>query len=74
MKLYHNWRTILRKAWSIRLMLLAGALSGAEALVTIFPDVLHLPRGVMAMVVPLIIAGALVARLVAQRDLPEAEK
>ena len=72
MTLYRNWRTILRKAWSIRLMLLAGALSGAEALVTIFPDVLHLPRGFMAVIVPVVIGAALVARLVAQRDLPEA--
>lgn len=71
MTLYANWKTILRKAWSIRLMLLAGVLSGAEALVTIYPFALHLPRQVMAVIVPVVIGAALVARLVAQRDLPE---
>ena len=73
-RLYHNWRTIIRKAWSIRLMLLAGALSGAEALVTIFPDQLHLSRHVLAVLVPLVIGAAFVARLVAQEDLPEADE
>ena len=74
MTLYSNWRVILRKAWSIRLMLLAGALSGIEALVTIYPDALHLERGTLAVIVPLIIAAALVARLVAQQDLPEGKE
>ena len=72
LRLYHNWRTIIRKAWSIRLMLLAGLLSGIEALVTIFPDQLHLSRHTLAVLVPLVIGAALVARLVAQQDLPEA--
>lgn len=53
-------------------MLLAGLLSGTEALVTLFPFVLHLPREVMAAIVPVVIGAALVARLVAQKDLPEA--
>lgn len=74
MTLYSNWRTILRKAWSIRLMLLAGLLSGFEALVTMFPFALHLPRELMAVVVPVIIGAALVSRLVAQHDLLEADK
>ena len=69
--LYTNWKIILKKAWSVRLMLLAGVLSGGEALVTIFPDQLHLSRHTLAIIVPLVIAAALVARLVAQRDLPE---
>ena len=52
-------------------MLLAGLLSGAEALVTLFPFALHLPRGAMAVIVPILIGAALVARLVAQKDLPD---
>ena len=55
-------------------MLLAGVLSGIEALVTMFPAVLHLPRGVMAAVVPVVIGAALVSRLVAQRDLPDSKE
>jgi hypothetical protein len=30
MKLVANWRAVLRCAWSIRLMILAGLLSGVE--------------------------------------------
>jgi len=30
MKLVANWRAVLRRAWSVRLMLAAGLLSGAE--------------------------------------------
>ena len=30
MRLVENWRLLLRRAWSVRLMLLAGVLSGAE--------------------------------------------
>ena len=71
--LYRNWKTIMRKAWSFRFMALAGLLSGCEALVTTFPDQLHISRHILSIIVPLIIALALVSRLVAQQELPEAD-
>lgn len=62
-----RWRLILRRAWSVRLMLLAGLLTGAEAAL---PFLGHtLPRGVFATASGLTVAAAFVARLVAQRDL-----
>lgn len=36
MKLHQNWRALLRRAWSVRLSLVATALSGLE--VTIGPE------------------------------------
>ena len=36
MKLGDNWRTVLKKAWSVRLMALAAVLTGAEAVLPFF--------------------------------------
>lgn len=65
MKLYDNWREILRKAWSIRLMLLAGVLSGVEVALPFFSHAM--PRGVFAALSGITVAAAFVARLVAQK-------
>lgn len=67
MQIYDNWRQIVRRAWSIRLMLLAGVLSAAEIVLPLYADTF--PRGLFAALSALATAGAFVARLVAQRDL-----
>lgn len=67
LKLLKDWRLILRRAWSIRLMLLAGILTGCETILPLFAD--ELPRGVFAALSMLVIASAMVARLVAQKNL-----
>ena len=66
MKLYDNWKDILRRAWSIRLMLLAGLLSGCEVILPLFIDAM--PRNVFAILSLLAVSGAFVARLVAQKE------
>ena len=66
MKLYDNWKDILRRAWSIRLILLAGLLSGCEVILPLFIDAM--PRNVFAILSLLAVSGAFVARLVAQKD------
>jgi len=66
MALYDNWRTIVRKAWSIRLMALAAALSGVEVVLPFFQDLV--PRGAFAALSFVAVAGAFVARIVAQKD------
>ena len=67
MKLYDNWQNILKKAWSIRLMVLAGVLSAVEVVLRLFAD--DLPRGVFAGLSGITVAGAFIARLVAQQDI-----
>lgn len=67
MQLDPQWRDILRKAWSVRLMLLAGVLSAAEAVVPFFSDVI--PREVFSAVFAVLTFAALIARIVAQRGL-----
>lgn len=69
MKLIDNWREVLRKAWSVRLMLLAALLSGAEIVLPLFHEAL--PRGLFVVLSFLTVAGAFVARLVAQKGLSE---
>ncbi len=69
MKPIPDWRTVLRKAWSLRLMVLAGALSAVEVALPFFqPD---LPRGWFALFSGLTVGGAFVARLVAQRNMED---
>ena len=60
-KLGDNWKEVVKKAWSFRLMLLAAVLTGLEAVVPLF--------AVPKIFVFLLVAGALVARIVAQKDL-----
>ena len=70
MKLSPDWKRIVTRAWSVRWIALAGLLSGVEILVTAFPDVLGLPRGVLAGVTGVVAAVALIARVMVQKDGP----
>jgi len=68
MKLISNWRAVLKHAWSIKLIILAGILSGAEIALPLIQDLLPIPRGVFAGLSFLATAAGLVARLVAQQS------
>lgn len=48
MRLVAEWRRVLRCAWSIRLLIIAGVLSGAEIGLPLIQDLLPIPRGVFA--------------------------
>ena len=65
-RLVWNWREILRYAWSIRLIILAGLLSGAEVALPLIQSVLAVPPGIFAGLSFAATAGAFVARIVAQ--------
>ena len=67
MKLYGNWKEIIRKAWSIRFMIIAGVLSGVEVILPLFHE--NIPKNVFAALSLVFVTFAFVARLVAQRDL-----
>lgn len=69
MKLLTDWKRILKRAWSIRLLILAGVLSGIEVVLPFFSDAI--PRGPFAVLSFLAVAGAFVARLVAQKELAD---
>lgn len=68
MQLVANWRRVIKRAWSIRLMILAGILSGLEVIFSL-PDIaerLDWPQGLFAAASGLTTAAAFVARLTAQ--------
>ena len=65
MEILDDWKTILKKAWSIRLMLMAGILSGIEVVLPLFIDTF--PRGVFAILSILFTGAAFVARIMAQK-------
>lgn len=64
--LKEDWKNILHKAWSIRLMLMAGLLSGVEVVFPLFVDAF--PRGVFAALSALFTGAAFVARIVVQKE------
>jgi hypothetical protein len=64
---------VLRYAWSIRLMLLAGLFSGLEIALPLFHDVFPLDQGVFAALSFVSVAAAFVTRLLAQQKVWERE-
>lgn len=60
-----NWKEILQKAWSVRLIILAGVLTGIEAILPFIGRDIPGFRWITLLVV----AGALIARLLAQKDI-----
>jgi hypothetical protein len=67
MNLVDDWKYVLKRAWSIRLMLLAGLFSGLEIALPILDGILPIPRGVFAALSGTTTAAAFVARLLAQK-------
>ena len=69
LKLEPTWQRILLRAWSVRLALIAGALSALETILPYFEGVI--PRGWLAAASFFVTILAVIARLVAQpRSLP----
>ena len=64
--LLEDWRRIARRAWSIRLSIVAAVFTAAEVVVPLFGDVL--PRGAFVLLAFIASIGAAVARLVAQPE------
>ena len=62
-----NWKTIVRKAWSVRLILAAGLLSGVEAALPYVGLEHMLPRGAFSLLSLFVTAGAFMARIIAQK-------
>jgi hypothetical protein len=67
MNLLPDWRRVLRRAWSLRLMALAALLSGLEMALPFLA--VDLPRQILAGLTFAVVAAAFAARLIAQRPL-----
>lgn len=66
MRLIPEWRKVLRYGWSVRLIVLAGFLTGLEAILPFAPELLPIPIEYLAVSQFLIVMGALFARFIAQ--------
>lgn len=71
MKLLPNWADVLKRAWSVRLIIIAGILSGVEVLLPLLDGVVYIPPGLFAGLSAIVTMAAFIARIVAQNDLPE---
>jgi hypothetical protein len=67
--LVENWRAVIRRAWSVKLNIIAALLSGAEVALPMLEGVIAVPAGVFAATSGLVAAAALLARVVAQEGL-----
>ena len=65
--LLDDWHKIARRAWSIRLSIVAAIFTAAEVVVPLFGDVL--PRGLFVLLAFAASIGATVARIVAQPEM-----
>lgn len=71
MKLVANWRAVITKAWSVRLMFVAAVFSALEVALPLLDGVFPLDRGVFAGLSGLTTFSALIARHIAQKDVSE---
>ena len=70
MTLIPDWKQVIRKAWSIKFMVLAALLSGVEVVLQIIEPAMSadMTKGLFASLAGLTTAGALVARVLAQNE------
>lgn len=67
-----NWWAVLKHAWSVRLMVIAALLSGAEIAVQVmiaYAVKIPIPSGLFAALAGLVTIAATIARFVAQKKL-----
>lgn len=65
--LVSNWLQVLKRAWSVRLIVLAGLLSGAEVFLPLIDGYVDMPRGVFAALSGFATAAAFISRLLVQK-------
>ena len=68
MKLVANWRAVLMRAWSVRFVVLAAVFTAFEVAMPFLAGYLPIPQTTFAVLAGLSSAAALVARVVAQKN------
>ena len=64
-----NWRDVLKHAWSVRIMLVAVVLSGAEAVVPYLDTLIDISPKRFAAIMFFVSMAALAARFAAQKKI-----
>jgi hypothetical protein len=67
MRLVDDWHHILKRAWSVRLIVIAGLLTAAEYFAPDLPSYISLPPRAYPLITGVVVGAAFVARLVAQK-------
>jgi len=67
--LHPDWKQILKHAWSIRLIIVAGFFSGLEVALPFFQDVIPVRQGAFGLLSFIAANGAFVFRLIAQKNM-----
>lgn len=73
MKLVSDWRWVLRYAWSIRLLLAAGILTGLEAVLPYLADTSLIPDRWFRLLIFVVTIAAFLARIISQKDSSDEE-
>ena len=72
--LISNWWQVLKRAWSIRWIALAGLLSGLEVILPIIDSYSNIPRGLFAALSGAATCGAFISRILAQKGVVDADQ
>lgn len=63
-----NWRGVLRRAWSVRLIVVAALFAGIEVALPFVPQFYPIPAGVFAALTVVSAIAALASRIIAQKS------
>lgn len=74
MKLVSDWKRVLRHAWSVRLMLIAAVLTGAEAALPLIGSAFPIPPSLLAGLSFIAVGGGFAMRLIAQKEFNDADQ
>lgn len=66
-RLIPKWRLMLRYAWSVRLIFVAGLLAGAQAVLPFLTELI--PPRILAVLTFVIVMGALVSQFIVQQKI-----
>lgn len=69
MHLVHNWRAVLQRAWSVRLMIAAAFFSGLEVCLPLLDGYVDIPPRLFAVLSGLTVSAAFIARFTAQKGI-----
>lgn len=65
----HNWRDILMRAWSVKLLAIAAILTGIETAMPLLDGYIDIPRKTFAALTFGVVCTAFIARFLAQKGL-----
>lgn len=72
--LIDNWWQVLKRAWSIKWIVIAGLLSGLEVFLPLIDGYWDVPRGVFAALSAVATCAAFISRILVQKGPTDADQ